>query len=179
MATTTINVTAINGLFAQTESSTVITNTTTESSLIGNGVGSLTIPANGFAIGDSFHAKLIGHISCNSSATIRIRIKADSILLADTGVITLATTTNKHWEINVYFTIRELGTAGTASIASGGIFSFVKNAGNAFEGSNFLSINDTTFDTTISNTLEITAEWGSASATDSIYSDIFMLNKTY
>lgn len=104
MATTTINVTAINGLFAQTESSTVITNTTTESSLIGNGVGSLTIPANGFAIGDSFHAKLIGHISCNSSATIRIRIKADSILLADTGVITLATTTNKHWEINVYLT---------------------------------------------------------------------------
>ena len=179
MATTTINVTAINGLFAQTESSTVITNTTTESSLIGNGVGSLTIPANGFAIGDSFHAKLIGHISCNSSATIRIRIKSDSILLADTGVITLATTTNKHWEINVYFTIREIGATGVASIASGGIFSYVKNAGNAFEGANFLSINNTTFDTTISNQLAITVEWGAANAGNSIYSDIFILNKTY
>lgn len=179
MATTTINVTAINGLFAQTESSTPIANTTTESSLIGTGVGSLSIPANGFAVGDSFHAKLIGHISCNSAATIRIRVKSDSILLADTDVIPLATATNKHWEINVYFTIREIGAAGVASIAAGGIFSFVKNAGTAFEGRNFLSINDNTFDTTISNTLEITAEWGSANAADSIYSDIFMLSKTY
>lgn len=179
MATTTINVTAINGLFAQTESSTVITDTTTESSLIGSGVGSLSIPADGFAVGDSFHAKLIGHISCNQSATIRIRTKTDSILLGDTGVINLATATDKHWEINIYFTIKAIGGAGVASIASGGIFSFVKNAGTSFEGSNFLFVNDTDFDTTISNTLEITAEWGDASTSNSIYSEIFMLNKTY
>jgi hypothetical protein len=179
MATTTINVTAINGLFAQTASSTAITNTTTETTLIGSGVGSLSVPANGFEVGDSFHAKLIGHISCNSSATIRLRIKTGSVVLADTGVITLATATNKHWEINVYFTIRSIGGAGVASIASGGVFSYVKNAGVAFEGANFVSINNTNFDTTVSNTLNVTAEWGSASASDSIYSDIFMLNKTY
>lgn len=179
MATTTINVTAINGLFAQTASSTAITNTTTETTLIGSGVGSLSIPADGFEVGDSFHAKLIGHISCNSSATVRIRIKTGSVVLADTGVISLATSTNRHWEINVYFTIRAIGAAGVASIASGGIFSYVKNAGTAFEGSNFLLINNTDFDTTVSNTLNVTAEWGTASASNSIYSDIFILNKTY
>ena len=179
MATTTINVTAINGLFAQTASSTAITNTTTETTLIGSGVGSLSIPADGFEVGDSFHAKLIGHISCNSSATVRIRIKTGSVVLADTGVISLATSTNRHWEINVYFTIRSIGGAGVASISSGGIFSYVKNAGTAFEGSNFLLINNTDFDTTVSNTLNVTAEWGTASASNSIYSDIFMLNKTY
>lgn len=179
MATTTINVTAINGLFAQTESSTPITNTTTETTLIASGEGSLSIPANGFAVGDSFHAKLIGHISCNSSATVRLRIKTGSVVLADTGVISLATSTNKHWEINVYFTIRAIGGAGVASIASGGIFSYVKNAGTAFEGANFLLVNDTDFDTTASNTLNVTAQWGSSSASDSIYSDIFTLNKTY
>lgn len=179
MATTTINVTAINGLFAQTASSTAITNTTTETTLIGSGVGSLSIPADGFEVGDSFHAKLIGHISCNSSATVRIRIKTGSVVLADTGVISLATSTNRHWEINVYFTIRAIGAAGVASISSGGIFSYVKNAGTAFEGSNFLLINNTDFDTTVSNTLNVTAEWGTASASNSIYSDIFTLNKTY
>jgi len=167
------------GLFAQTANSTNITNTTTESTLIGTGVGSLSIPANAFEIGDSFHAKLIGHISCNSSATIHLRVKSGSVLLADTGVIALDTTTNKHWEINVYFTIRALGAAGVASIASGGIFSYIKNSGLNFEGNNFSIVNDTTFDTTINNTLNITAQWGAANAADSIYSEIFILNKIY
>jgi len=167
------------GLFAQTANSTNITNTTTESTLIGTGVGSLSIPANAFEIGDSFHAKLIGHISCNNSATIHLRIKSGSVLLADTGVIALDTTTNKHWEINVYFTIRALGAAGVASIASGGIFSYIKNSGLNFEGNNFSIVNDTTFDTTINNTLNITAQWGAANAADSIYSEIFILNKIY
>lgn len=167
------------GLYTQTESSTPIANTTVESSLIGAGVGSLLVPANGFSVGDSFHAKLIGHISCNGAATIRFKIKSGSVILADTGVVDLDASTNRHWEINVYFTIRELGGAGTASIASGGIFSYVKNSGVNFEGTNFSIINDTTFDTTTANTLSVTAEWGSANIADSIYSEIFTLTKTY
>ncbi len=39
------------GLFAQTANSTLITNTNAESSLINGGVGTLTIPANGFQVG--------------------------------------------------------------------------------------------------------------------------------
>ena len=41
------------GLFAQTANSAIITNTTAESSLINGGVGTLTIPANGFKVGDA------------------------------------------------------------------------------------------------------------------------------
>jgi hypothetical protein len=167
------------GLFSQTTSSTPIANTTTESSLIGIGIGSLSVPANAFKVGDSYHAKLIGHISCNSAATLRLKIKAGSLVLADTGIIDLDTITNRHWEINVYFTIREIGGAGTASIASGGIFSYTKNSGLNFEGTNFSIINGDTFDTTISNTLDVTAQWGSANVADSIYSEIFTLSKTF
>jgi hypothetical protein len=167
------------GLYAQTSSSNPIANTTVESSLIGSGVGSFTIPANAFKVGDSFHAKLIGHISCNGAATIRLRIKAGTIILADTGVIDLDASTNKHWELNVYFTIRTLGGPGVASIASGGIFSYIKNSGVNFEGTNFSIINNTTFDTTTDSTLKVTAEWGSANVADSIYSEIFTLTKTY
>lgn len=167
------------GLFSQTTSSATITNTTTESSLIGSGVGSLSVPANAFKVGDSYHAKLIGHISCNSAATLRLKIKAGSVIFADTGIIDLDTITNKHWEINVYFTIRAIGSAGVASIASGGIFSYTKNSGLNFEGTNFSVVNNTTFDTTISNTLDVTAQWGSANVADSIYSEIFTLSKTF
>jgi hypothetical protein len=167
------------GLFAQTVSSANITNTNVETSLIGSGVGSLSVPANGFQVGDSFHAKLIGHISANSSATLRLRFKSGSVVLADTGIVDLDTISNRHWEINTYFTIRSLGSAGTASIASGGIFSYTKNSGLNFEGTNFSIINNTTFDTTVVNTLNVTAQWGAANAADSIYSELFTLSRTY
>lgn len=167
------------GLYSQTVSSTPITNTALETDLITTGLGSLTIPANGFKVGDSFSAKLIGHLSCNGSATLRFRIKAGVNVLADTGPILMNAATNKHWELDVNFTVRTLGTAGVASIASGGIFSYTKNAGTNFEGTNFSLINNSSFDTTVDNTLKITAQWGAASVADSIYSEIFTLNKIY
>jgi hypothetical protein len=87
--------------------------------------------------------------------------------------------TNKHWKLDINFTIRQLGAATVASIASGGLFSYTKNAGFNFEGVNFSVVNSTTFDTTISNTLVVTAEWNTNDVGNSIYTEIFTLNKTY
>lgn len=167
------------GLYAQTASSTPITNTTTETSLLDGGVGTLFIPANGFKVGDSFHAILSGHVSSVNNDTLRIRIKSNVIVLADTGLITMAGSTGKHWKLEVYFTIRALGGSGTAKIATAGAFMYTKDASNAFEGINFSTETSTGFDTTIDNRLVITAQWGSADTRDIIYSEIFTLNKTY
>jgi hypothetical protein len=167
------------GLFNQTGASTPVTNTITETSLLGNGVGTLSIPANGFNIGDAFHAISTGHISAVNNHTLRIRIKAGSILLADTGEITMSTATSRHWKLEIFFSINNIGAAGVASISTGGTFMYVKNASVAFEGSNFSTENNNTFDTTINNTLAVTAQWNNANSGDSIYSDIFTLTKTY
>jgi hypothetical protein len=168
------------GLYAQTNSSTPVTATAVEGSLLDGGLGTLTIPANGFQIGDSFSGVLIGHLSCISTATLEIRIKtASGILLADTGVMAMSAATSKHWKLNVDFTVRTLGAATVASIASGGLFAYTKNSGFNFEGVNFSIVNNTTFDTTVSNTLVITAQWNTNNAGNSIYSEIFTLNKTY
>ena len=167
------------GLFAQTANSTTITATTSELTLIGGGVGSLSVPANGFQVGDSFVANLYGHISCVGTATIQIRVKSGSVLLADTGIIPLDVTTNKHWNFEVSFTVRSLGTIGVGSIVSAGVFNYIKNSGLNFEGSNFVNLNNTTFDTTILNTLDITAQWNTNNAGNNIYSDYFVLNKIY
>ena len=167
------------GLFAQTANSTPITATNVESSLIGGGLGTLSVPAKSFQVGDSFVAKLYGHISCVGTATIQIRVKSGSVLLADTGVIALDVTTNKHWNIEVNFTIRSLGIASVGSIVSAGLFSYIKNSGLNFEGANFVFLNNTTFDTTVNNTLVITAQWNTNNAGNNIYSDLFILNKIY
>jgi len=167
------------GLYAQTQNSTPITATTSELSLIGVGVGTLSVPANSFSVGDSFTAKLYGHLTCVGSATIEIRVKSNSVILADTGIIALDTTTNKHWCVEVNFTIREIGGVGIASIVSGGLFSYIKNAGVNFEGTNFSIINNLTFDTTILNTLDITSKWNTTNVGNTIYSEFFVLNKIY
>ena len=167
------------GLYAQIEDSTPITNTTVETSLIGNGVGSLTVPANFFKVGDSFVASLGGHISCVNNEDLQIRVKAGSVILGDTGLIRMGQCTNQHWDLQVRFTIRALGAATVASIASFGQFTYSKDASSAFEGSDFSIINNTTFATTISNTLGITAQWSSNNAGNSIYSESFILTKIY
>lgn len=167
------------GLFSQTGNSITVSGTTTESTLIGNGVGTLSVPLNGFNVGDSFVGRFVGHISSKNNDTIRIRIKTDSIVLGDTGVVTMPQTTNKHYTVDLNFTVRSLGGPGVASIVSGIVFTYSKDASNAFEGSDFSIINNTTFDTTINNTLNVTVQWGSADSQNSIYSEYFVLNKVY
>ena len=168
------------GLFAQTGNGGPVTATTVETTIIGPGVGTLTVPANGFQIGDSFICSLDGIISCTSSSTIEVRIKTLSgALLADTGIIDLAAATDKNWIMNLYFTIRTLGGAGTASVSSGGLFSYIRNGGTQFEGYVLSDVNSTTFNTTIDNTLVITVQWDTASVNNSILSRNFTLTKVY
>ena len=158
------------GLFAQTGSSTPVSGTTVETSIIGSGTGTLSVPINGFRVGDSFNGKLNGHISCVGTAEIQIRVKANSVLLGDTGVIALDASTNKHWQLDLNFTIRSIGSVG--SIVSYGSFGYIKNSGLNFEGSNFVTI--TPLDTTILNTITITASLKTGQITVNIGNFLFI-----
>lgn len=167
------------GLFAQTANSSPITGTTTETTLINGGVGTLSVPANGFQIGDSFRAIFGGVITVANNQTIRIKVKSGSVILLDSGAKSLTGITGGIFSLNIDFTIRQLGAAGVASIVSLGTFHYNKTSNAAVEGFGFNIVNNTTFDTTINNTLDVTVQWGSNNATNNIYSDIFILNKTY
>lgn len=167
------------GLFAQTANSTPVTGTTVETTLINGGVGTLTVPANGFQVGDSFNGILAGIMNVANNQTIRIRVKAGAITLADSGVQNLTNLTNDIWSLDIDFTIRQTGAAGVASIVTLGTFHYTKTVNGAVEGFAFNTINNTTFNTTIANTLDITVQWGSNNAGNSIYTDQFILHKTY
>ena len=167
------------GLFTQTTQGAIISNTLVESSLIGTGLGTLTVPQNTFSVGDSFHAIMTGHLSSLNNQGLRVRIKANNVLLADTGLLTLNTTTNRHFKLEVFFTIRTTGVSGIASIVSGGTFMYTKNASVSFEGADFSTETTTGFDTTIDNTLVITAQWSQTNLANKIYSEILTLTKTY
>ena len=167
------------GLFAQTALSTPVTFATGEQTLIGTGVGGLFVPANGFSVGDSFIAKMCGPITCSNNQDLRIKVKSNGTTLIDTGIFTIPTTTNKIWDITLDFTITKIGGAGVAEIFANGLFSYNKDASNSLEGINVSIINSTTFDTTINNTLNITAQWITNNAANTIRSQNFVLTKTY
>jgi len=165
------------GLFNQTGSSTPISASVAELSLLDGGVGTLTVPANGFTKGDAYHAILTGHCTFHNGDTLQIKVKAGSVVLADTGLLSLTNATNKHWQLDISFAIREVGGAGTASIATGGKFNYSEDQAGKINGTIFSTENSSSFDTTISNTLVVTAQFDHND--NIIYSDIFTLTKTY
>lgn len=167
------------GLFSQTGNSAVVSATTIETTIIDGGVGTLSVPANGFQIGDSFRVIMGGVINAGNNEDIQIRIKSDTVVLADSGMQNLIGSTNDIWILQIDFTIRSIGAAGVASIVTLGVFTTHKTSNNTSSGFSFNTLNNSTFDTTIDNTLDITVEWDTDSGSNSIYSDVFVLNKTY
>jgi hypothetical protein len=167
------------GVFSQTANSTTITATTSELTLIDGGVGSLTVPANGFSVGDSFRLDMGGVMSAQNGNTITIRLKSGAVSLGSSGALTMPSITNQVWYLTTTFTVRAIGAAGTASIVALSQFHVLKAASGTQEGFAWNTVNSTTFNTTISNTLNITAQFSSNNANNSIYSDIFTLSKTF
>lgn len=145
-------ITPVGGLFSQTVdvNFTAVTSPDTQQ-MIGVGAGTLTIPANGFQIGDSFHLKCGGIKSNGNGNTIQIKLMSGAVILVDTGAISLPGLSGAPWELEADFTIRTLGGAGVASLNSNGQLTFT-DAG-VYEGFGFNSLNNTTFDTTVINTL--------------------------
>lgn len=167
------------GLYAQTALSTPIVYASGETSLIGAGVGTLSVPANAFKVGDSFTAKLCGSLTCANNEILHIRVRSNGVIIIDALQYTLATTTAKYYDLILDFTTTKIGGAGVAELFANGSFTYNKNASNAIEGINFAKISNTVFDTTVSNTLTITAEWVTSNVANTIRSQNFTLTKVY
>lgn len=167
------------GLYVQTALGPIITNTTVQTSLIGAGVGTLTVPPNSFKVGDSFVAKMCGYLSCANNETIHIRVKSDGNIIVDAGVFQMKISTNKYFELTLDFTVTKIGVAGVAELFTNGQYSYNNNSLGELLGNNFALVTTTIFDTTVLNALSITAEWGLAKPENSIQSQNFVLNKVY
>lgn len=168
----------IPGLFTQLSEATVAA-TTSETSLLGIGNGTLSVPANGFQIGDTFTFRMCGTMNAHNNDTFTFRIKSGSVILATSGAITMPTCTTKTFELVADFVIRNIGGTGVAEIVTNGSFTYNKNGSNAFEGQNFIDKNNTTFNTTIGNTLDVTVEFSSTNAGNSMTSKVVYLSKVF
>jgi len=167
------------GLYAQTALGTPVISASGEASLIGTGVGTLVVPANAFKVGDSFTAKMCGQLSCANNQVLHLRVRSNGVVIIDALEYTLATSTNKIFDLILDFTITKIGGAGVAELFANGSFTYNKNASTAIEGVNFGLIDSTLFNTTVNNTLSITGQWITSNVANTIRSQNFTLTKVY
>lgn len=174
-----VNYFGTKGLFSQTEDGPTVVNTTDELTIIGNGEGSLSVPANGFAVGNTFRAYIEGDLSSLNNAELTINIRDNGSILATTGPMVLVSTSGNYYYLDVNFVVRQIGAAGTAQLMTSGMFQYTKTANSTPEVIGFNNLNSTTFDTTTDSTLDITAQWDTASASNSIDAHILILQRVF
>ena len=161
-----------------TSNSTAITATVSQTSLLLNATfdGSLAVPANTFQIA-SYHLNLSGQFSSANGDTLTIRIKTNATVLS-TFLVNLTGTTGEFYELEGDFSVRKLGTAGVAEISGNFDFSYSDTV-VFLRGSRECVVNTTTFDTTIDNVLDATAQFSTSNASNSIQTLQAILTRIY
>lgn len=158
--------------FAQTADATVA-NTVTETTIIGTvtGIGKVLAP-NRLTAGKNFKGKFQGRYSTTGTPTLRIRVKLGSVVIADTGAITMGSAvSNKAFDTEFNFTCRTTGASGTVwcqgRTSFDGVVSPMVNTATA------------TIDTTASQTLDVMATWGTANAANTVTGSIGLFEEGF
>lgn len=149
-------------LFTQTATGTSA-NSTAEDTISSTGVGTLTLPANFFVAGKNIRIVGRGIHSATASPTINIKIKFGSTVITTTGAVTTKNGTDDEFEILADITCRTAGAGGT--VFAQGMYIESGTGANIFGMANTTT---TSVDTTASQTISVTAQWGTANASNSI-----------
>lgn len=155
-------------IFQQLDDKTVA-NTTDETSQLGTGNtgDTKTIPANTAGVGDCYFIRLNGYISNTGTPTGTIRIKLGSTNLVVSGPTTLPSgLTNAFVETVFHMTIRSTGALGTI-IGQGHTKLIVGALGTTYNRQLTMTA-PATIDFTTDQAIDVTYQWGTASASNTL-----------
>jgi len=154
--------------FAQTADRT-IANSAAEATLLGTGVGTLTFPANFWVVGRTIRFEMHGNIASTGTPTARVRLKMGATTLLDSTAITMtALAGTEEWDLVGLITCRSIGASG--SLRANCFFTYETGSGSTPVDRLFIAGTTTTFNTTVSGAIDITFQWGTASALNTITS---------
>lgn len=157
---------ALEGVIYTSTATATVANTTNETSIIGSGVGTLTLPANFFVAGKNVRVRVRGILSDTGTPTLNIKVKLGSTVIAQTTAIALAgTISNNYFEAEAGITCRTTGASGTVIAQGHMIYDESTHAGTMWGMANTAA---TTIDTTASQALDVTATWGTGVSANTI-----------
>ena len=159
-----------NTLFISTTDAVVL-NTTDETTIVSTGVGSVIIPASKLnKIGVKFQTSVQGIISDTGNPSFELRVKLGGLTIGDSGANSLGSILNDHWRMDLEFVVRTIGVTGTI-MATGG---FVTAKDDHFS---LVNLGTLVIDTTVDQTLDVTVQWGSANASNTVTCQILEIHE--
>lgn len=146
-----------------------VANTTTETSLIGTGLGSMTLAAAAISVGTRIRTTLRGTLGTAVVApNLTIKVKAGSTVIASLVFTALVGSLSaKGFAIFLDIVVRTTGVSGTIT-ANGEVA--IGNSASALLSEYFID-QSATIDTTSALTFDVTATWSTASASNTITSN--------
>ena len=149
-------------------SDTTVTNTTTTTSLVGVGIGSMNVGSTVLTLGKTYRINATGvYRTGTNPGNLTFMLKVGSSVLAQATCTTISSNTSlSSWQAEARFTCRTTGTNGT--VMTGGIVNF--DIGSSLQGAVALNNAGTVaiVNTTITNLVDFTATWATATATNTV-----------
>lgn len=142
-----------------------VVSTAAETSILAGGTvkGTTTLPANFLTTGKLLRFTLRGQVSNLAAATLNIKVKLGTVVLAQTGVTAITGTLSAaYFEVSLIAICTGTGVGGGTQ--GDGNFSY--DNGATLQGEPMSA--SPTVDTTASAAIDITATWGASSASNSI-----------
>jgi len=160
------NINAARPLWTQVSSVTV-SNTTTETSLLGSGRGKTTLPAQYLRVARRLRLQAWGTLSTAASpGTLTIRFKFGTVVVAATSAFTpTAGLANAGWSLNVDVICRSNGSTGT--VMAQGRFDW-EGTLNQLNVASMVNTTTATINSSTSYALDVTAQWGTASVSNNL-----------
>lgn len=163
-------------LITQQADGTALTASTTPTSIL-NPAARFTLPANLLLIGTKLHVKASGRVSTVTTPgtlTLDMRFGATAVIF-NGGAITLNATaqTNASWVFDADLIVRSIGASTSATILGTATWSSRALVGSAASGTGYggsailpdtAPVVGTGFDSTIANTVDFFATWGTSNA---------------
>lgn len=176
------NITPNGGLWLAIGAGSAITNSIVETNLIGSmaSIGSLSVSANTFTV-SSYNLNVSGSFASKNGDTITVRFYAGpaASTLLDTMVVPMVGTTGSSFELETDFDIQIIGTTGVAQIAINKELTYQDSGLSVIKGFRISTTNNTTFDTTVLNFLNVTVQYSAADIANSIQATRAVLTKIY
>lgn len=147
-----------------------VSNTTTETSVLAasQSGSTKTIEAGLGRIGRSFLVQLYGSVSTTATPTLRVRIKLGSVILADTTAITMANNTSSGGGGFVIEAIVDVTTIGAAGIVRCSALRAIYGVSNGGSTNQIVAAGSGVVDLTAAQTFDVTVQWGTASASNTV-----------
>jgi hypothetical protein len=137
-----------------------VQNTTTETTILGSGVGATSIEGGLLRVGRTVRVTVRGSMVATGSPTLTIRFKLGGTTVASSTAKTIGTSGTAGWEMSFLITARTLGASGTAYVQ--GLWQYSDN--NDVSIVPLVNTGTSTIDTTGSLSIGLTAQWSAAAS---------------